>query len=113
MHYAINLDEVDVDGAIREAAHEVSDDTRLGFVKKAGIAGGALMGAGAVAPNGPFDTPFTASTVLASLTASADREPMAASRFRPAPVADRRRSRASPVRCLASSAGTRSGAETA
>ncbi len=48
MSYEINLDEVDVDGAIREAAHEVSGDTRLGFLKKAGVATGAVMGGGAV-----------------------------------------------------------------
>jgi ferritin-like protein len=48
MSYEINLDEVDVDGAIREAAHEVSGDTRLSFLKKAGVAGGAVMGGGAV-----------------------------------------------------------------
>jgi hypothetical protein len=48
MSYEINLDEVDVDGAVREAADEVSGDTRLGFLKKAGLAGGAVMGGGAV-----------------------------------------------------------------
>jgi hypothetical protein len=48
MSYEINLDEVDVDGAIREAAHEASGDTRLSFLKKAGVAGGAVMGGGAV-----------------------------------------------------------------
>ncbi len=48
MNHQINLDEVDVDGAIREAAHAVSGDTRLGFLKKAGVAGGAVMGGGAV-----------------------------------------------------------------
>ena len=48
MSYQINLDEVDVDGAIREAAHEVSGDTRLSFLKKAGVAGGAVVGGGAV-----------------------------------------------------------------
>jgi DNA-binding phage protein len=48
MSYEINLDEVDVDGAVREAAHEVAGDTRLGFLKKAGLAGGAAMGGGAV-----------------------------------------------------------------
>lgn len=48
MSYEINLDEVDVDGAIREAAHEVSGDTRLSFLKKAGVAGGAAMSGGAV-----------------------------------------------------------------
>jgi hypothetical protein len=48
MTYQINLDEVDTDGAIREAANEVSGDTRLGFLKKAGIGAGALAGGGAV-----------------------------------------------------------------
>jgi hypothetical protein len=48
MSYRINLDEVDVDGAIREAAEEVSGDTRLSFLKKAGLTGGAVMGGGAV-----------------------------------------------------------------
>ena len=48
MSYEINLDEVDVDGAIREAAYEASGDTRLSFLKKAGVAGGAAMGGGAV-----------------------------------------------------------------
>jgi hypothetical protein len=48
MTYTINLDEIDVDGAVSEAAHEVSGDTRLGFIKKAGIAGGAAMSGGAL-----------------------------------------------------------------
>jgi ferritin-like protein len=48
MSYEINLDEVDVDGAVREAAYEVAGDTRLGFLQKAGLAGGAVMGGGAV-----------------------------------------------------------------
>ncbi|HEV2943725.1 MAG TPA: ferritin-like domain-containing protein [Solirubrobacteraceae bacterium] len=55
MSYQINLDEVDVDCAVREAAEEVSGDTRLSFLKKAGIAGGTAMSGGAVlsalAPN--------------------------------------------------------------
>src|SRR5271169_3124790 len=55
MTHEINLAEIDVDGAIREAADEVSGDTRLSFLKKAGVAGGAVMGGGAVlsalAPN--------------------------------------------------------------
>jgi hypothetical protein len=42
MNYTLNLDEVDSDGAIREAAGEVSGDTRLSFLKKAGIAGGVV-----------------------------------------------------------------------
>jgi Ferritin-like domain len=48
MTYEIDLNEVDVDGAVREAADAVSGDTRLSFLKKAGIAGGAAMGGGAV-----------------------------------------------------------------
>jgi len=48
MSHEINLSEVDVDGAVREAADTVSGDTRLDFLKKAGIAGGALVGSGAV-----------------------------------------------------------------
>jgi hypothetical protein len=48
MTYQINLDEVDTDGALREAAEQVSGDTRLSFLKKAGIAGGAAMSGGAV-----------------------------------------------------------------
>ncbi len=48
MSYEINLAEVDTDGAIREAADAVSGDTRLDFIKKAGVAGGALVGGGAV-----------------------------------------------------------------
>ncbi|HEY4452080.1 MAG TPA: ferritin-like domain-containing protein [Solirubrobacteraceae bacterium] len=48
MTYTINLDEVDADGAVREAADAVSGDTRLSFLKKAGLAGGAAMSGGAV-----------------------------------------------------------------
>jgi rubrerythrin len=49
----ISLERVDVDGAVRETAHEAaaaleSGDTRLSFLKKAGLAGGAVMGSGAL-----------------------------------------------------------------
>ncbi len=44
----MNLAEIDSDGAVREAAHEVAGDTRLGFLKKAGLAGGAVVSGGAV-----------------------------------------------------------------
>jgi hypothetical protein len=44
----INLEEVDVDGAIRESADAVAGDTRLGFLKKAGLTGGAMVGGGAI-----------------------------------------------------------------
>ncbi len=48
---ALNLEDVDVDGAIRETAHEAFEsdgDTRLGFLRKAGVAGGAALSGGAV-----------------------------------------------------------------
>jgi hypothetical protein len=48
MSYTINLDAIDVDGAVSEAAEQVSGDTRLSFLKKAGIAGGAAVSGGAV-----------------------------------------------------------------
>jgi hypothetical protein len=48
MTYSINLDEVDVDGAVREAADAVSGDTRLSFLKKAGVGAGAAMSGGAI-----------------------------------------------------------------
>jgi Ferritin-like domain len=44
----INLEAVDSNGAIREAAEAVAGDTRLGFLRKAGIAGGAAIGGGAI-----------------------------------------------------------------
>lgn len=54
MNPEFTLEEVDVDGAIRETAQEANEtlaadgDTRLDFLKKAGVAGGALMGGGAL-----------------------------------------------------------------
>jgi len=48
MPYQINLEEVDTDGAIREAAEAVSGDTRLSFLRKGGIAAGAALSGGAV-----------------------------------------------------------------
>jgi hypothetical protein len=45
---AFNLEEVDVDGAIRDGAEEVSGDTRLSFLKKGALAGGAALSGGAV-----------------------------------------------------------------
>ena len=49
----LDMKQVDVDGAVAETAHEAiesleSGDTRLGFLKKAGLAGGALVGGGAL-----------------------------------------------------------------
>lgn len=44
----LNLTNIDVDGAVREAAEAVSGDTRLSFLRKAGLAGGAVLGGGAL-----------------------------------------------------------------
>lgn len=43
-----SIEEVDQDGAIRETADAVQGDTRMSFLKKAGVGAGALMGGGAV-----------------------------------------------------------------
>jgi hypothetical protein len=43
------LEELDVDGAIREAASNVDGDTRAAFLKKAGIGAGAVVAGGAFA----------------------------------------------------------------
>lgn len=48
MSAQLDLSTVDVDGAVREAADAVSGDTRLSFLRRAGLAGGALMGGGAL-----------------------------------------------------------------
>jgi ferritin-like protein len=48
MQHEINLEEVDADGAIREAAEAVAGDTRLSFFKRAGVTGAAVVGGGAV-----------------------------------------------------------------
>jgi hypothetical protein len=48
MSHEINFAEVDVDGAVREASDAASGDTRLGFLKKAGVAGGAMVSGGAI-----------------------------------------------------------------
>jgi hypothetical protein len=62
---AFNLEEVDVDGAVREAAEEVSGDTRLGFLKKGALTGGAALSGGAI---------LSALVPGAAMAASADRE---------------------------------------
>jgi hypothetical protein len=48
MENMINLDEIDRDGAVAEAADAVSGDTRLSFLKKAGVGGAAVMSGGAI-----------------------------------------------------------------
>jgi rubrerythrin len=47
------LEQLDTDGAIRETAHEATEaleagDTRLSFLRKAGLTGGAVIGGGAL-----------------------------------------------------------------
>jgi hypothetical protein len=69
----ITLDQIDVDGAARETAHEATEaldsgDTRLGFLKKAGLAGGAVMGSGAL---------LSALTPAASMAAAGKGRPPA------------------------------------
>ena len=49
----MTFEQVDADGAISETAHEATEaldngDTRLSFLKKAGLAGGAVIGGGAL-----------------------------------------------------------------
>jgi hypothetical protein len=44
----INLEAIDIDGAVRDAAEEVAGDTRLSFLRKGAIAGGAALGGGAI-----------------------------------------------------------------
>jgi hypothetical protein len=51
MNHELNIDSVDVDGAVREAAEKAMDSaghTRADFLKRAGLAGGAVVGGGAV-----------------------------------------------------------------
>jgi hypothetical protein len=71
MDKELTLEQVDVDGAIRETAHDAvesldSGDTRLGFLKKAGLAGGAVVGGGAL---------LTALTPAAAMAAGKGRPP--------------------------------------
>ena len=44
----LNLETVDTDGAIREAADAVAGDTRMSFLRKGAIAGGAALSGGAI-----------------------------------------------------------------
>jgi hypothetical protein len=52
MSYELRLQDIDVDGAVRETAAEamqaLDGDTRSEFLRRAGIAGGAFMGGGAL-----------------------------------------------------------------
>jgi hypothetical protein len=48
MSHEINLEAIDHDGAVREAAEEVGGDTRLRFLTKAGVGAAGVMSGGAV-----------------------------------------------------------------
>ena len=48
MSHSINLEHVDADGALREAADAVAGDTRLSFLRKAGVGTGAVLSGGAI-----------------------------------------------------------------
>jgi len=48
MSDVITLETLDADGAIAETRESALQDTRLGFLKKAGVGAGAVMGGGAV-----------------------------------------------------------------
>jgi hypothetical protein len=60
----------DIDAVVKEAAHEAGEalegDTRLGFLKKAGLAGGGLIGGGAL---------LSALTPAAAMAAGKGRPP--------------------------------------
>jgi hypothetical protein len=47
MSELFTLEDVDSDGAIREAAEQVDPNTRAAFLKKAGLGGAAIVGGGA------------------------------------------------------------------
>jgi hypothetical protein len=47
MSFLPSLEELDQDGAIREAAEKVDGDTRASFLKKAGVGAGAVVGSSA------------------------------------------------------------------
>jgi hypothetical protein len=44
----LNIDAIDTDGAVREAADQVAGDTRMSFLRKGALAGGAALSGGAV-----------------------------------------------------------------
>ncbi len=52
MSHKLNLEDIDADGAVRETAAEAMDaldgDTRSAFLRRAGLAGGAMVGGGAI-----------------------------------------------------------------
>jgi hypothetical protein len=66
-----SIDRIDLDGAVRETAHDATEalesgDTRLDFLKKAGLAGGAAMSGGVL---------LSALTPAAAMAAGKGRPP--------------------------------------
>ncbi len=57
MTYTLNLNEIDSDGVERETGEAGAGDTREG----------AAPGGKEIAPDGPFDKPFTAAKVLTAV----------------------------------------------
>lgn len=70
MEPGATLKQTNVDDVVRQAADDAAEtlsegDTRLGFLKKAGL---LLTGKpSGLTPDGPFDTPFTAAEVLSAV----------------------------------------------
>ena len=61
----LTLEQIDLDGAIREALDNVSGDTRAAFLRKSVIAGGGLVGGGiALAAKAPPATAVRRRNVL-------------------------------------------------
>jgi rubrerythrin len=61
------IDQVDVDGAIRETADAVSGDTRAGFMTKAALGAGGLIGGGALLATLPGVASATSTNDIAIL----------------------------------------------
>jgi hypothetical protein len=63
----LSIEQVDVDGAIRETADAVSGDTRAGFMTKAALGAGGLVGGGALLAMLPGVASATSSNDVAIL----------------------------------------------
>ena len=60
--YKLNLDQIDPSGSIAEQAEAVAGDTRMGFLRKAGIGGAAALSGGALLSGLTAGTASAAST---------------------------------------------------
>lgn len=69
MNHELNIEEIDHDGALRESAEEAMQDTRLSFLKKAGVGAAGLASSGAIL--GALGT----SEAIAASKGSHDRPP--------------------------------------